>query len=296
MIFTAIGSSCIDVYYEVEELPQRGDKIEGTFTKNVVGGMIGNAASVLAGYGETVYMIDFLDDNDESKILLADLDKYNVKKDGVEVSSKYNNSKCLIIREKSGERDIIVLNGKNEKFELSSKQLNIIKKSDYIYSTVVDIKKINNYSRILKIIEENNIFLALDIEPSTIREENDFGILKKADLIFINEHALNKIEKLFGFERVKKQIEIVVLTIGEKGSKSFYEGGEIVHEPIKVKVVDTTGAGDTYNSSYLYGVSKGWDIRKCGDFATHAASEKIKRQGPRSGVREVKEIMKLMKD
>ena len=47
--------------------------------------------------------------------------------------------------------------------------------------------------------------------------------------------------------------------------------------------VDTTGAGDTFNSSFVYGLSCGWGLQEAGTFANAAAGRAILNMGARSG-------------
>ena len=51
-----------------------------------------------------------------------------------------------------------------------------------------------------------------------------------------------------------------------------------------IRVMDTTGAGDTFNASFLYGVSRGWTLRECAEFANAAAARAIGFMGARGGV------------
>lgn len=57
--------------------------------------------------------------------------------------------------------------------------------------------------------------------------------------------------------------EIVVMTMGEKGSlaydgKQFFRG-----EIVRCEVVDTMGAGDSYIAGFLLGISQGKDVPAC---------------------------------
>ena len=49
-------------------------------------------------------------------------------------------------------------------------------------------------------------------------------------------------------------------------------------------IVDTTGAGDTFNSSFMYAQSCDWSLEKSAVFATAAADMAIMKQGPRGGI------------
>ena len=51
-----------------------------------------------------------------------------------------------------------------------------------------------------------------------------------------------------------------------------------------MKVADTTGAGDTFNSSFVYCMSQSCDIHRAAAFANRAAAYSVTRVGPKSGV------------
>ena len=56
----------------------------------------------------------------------------------------------------------------------------------------------------------------------------------------------------------------------------------IIQEPAyRVKAVDTTGAGDTFNAGLIYGLSSGWDLERCLAFANAAAAIAISRMNDR---------------
>ena len=55
---------------------------------------------------------------------------------------------------------------------------------------------------------------------------------------------------------------------------------EVECEPV-ARVVDTTGAGDLYAAGFLFGFSKGQDLKICGRLASIAAAEIISHIGAR---------------
>jgi sugar/nucleoside kinase (ribokinase family) len=50
------------------------------------------------------------------------------------------------------------------------------------------------------------------------------------------------------------------------------------------ELVDTTGAGDQYAAGFLYGLSRGDDLERCGRLGALAAAEVICHLGPRPQV------------
>jgi sugar/nucleoside kinase (ribokinase family) len=75
---------------------------------------------------------------------------------------------------------------------------------------------------------------------------------------------------------------VAALTRSEKGSVVI--SGEELHvvdaEP--AKVLDTTGAGDAYAAGFLYGYTRGRDLRTCARLGGVLAAEVISHYGARA--------------
>ena len=76
--------------------------------------------------------------------------------------------------------------------------------------------------------------------------------------------------------------KIVVIPWGSKGAYCFelkdYENVAFCksYDPPNKKVIDTLGAGDTFNGAFLYGLhEKEWNVMKCCDFACQVAGYKV---------------------
>jgi len=65
---------------------------------------------------------------------------------------------------------------------------------------------------------------------------------------------------------------VVALKMGKEGSYVCACRNRIKFPAYKVKVVDTTGAGDVFDAAFVYGHSKGWNMRDIGRFAGAAAA------------------------
>ena len=78
--------------------------------------------------------------------------------------------------------------------------------------------------------------------------------------------------------------KIIVIPWGSKGAYavqlSKYETDNIIFSPswlpsTNAQVIDTLGAGDTFNGAFLYGFRQKWNLQKCCDFANKVAGYKV---------------------
>jgi sugar/nucleoside kinase (ribokinase family) len=110
-------------------------------------------------------------------------------------------------------------------------------------------------------------------------------IREKVDIVFANEAelcALYECDWRGAARLVTADVEIGCLTRSERGSTIVF-GDERIHvdaHPV-ARVVDTTGAGDLYASGFLFGYTRGFDMRRCAQLASLAAAEIISHLGAR---------------
>ena len=105
--------------------------------------------------------------------------------------------------------------------------------------------------------------------------------IKHAAIIFGNDYEIAFIEK-----RLKKNItslvsknQMVVKTLGNKGSEIYHKGKWMRIGIKKVKTVDPTGAGDAYRAGFLFGYLNNRDLKTCGDMGATTASFAVETKG-----------------
>lgn len=92
-------------------------------------------------------------------------------------------------------------------------------------------------------------------------------------------------------------VKSVIIKLGKDGAYFCPTPGERFTLPIcaKVKVADTTGAGDSFCAGFLCGLSQGWDFRKSGEFAHAVGSLCVMEIGASTGIRPIPEVLEFMK-
>ncbi|MBU0999969.1 carbohydrate kinase family protein [Patescibacteria group bacterium] len=111
------------------------------------------------------------------------------------------------------------------------------------------------------------------------------------------EIALLKEKLSLSEKQLLDQVEILITTLGEKGSliqtkeKNLQVGsGKIT------QVVDPTGAGDAYRAGFLTGLSKGLDLQICGQMGSIASCYAIEKYGTTSHTFSLEEFKERYKE
>jgi len=106
--------------------------------------------------------------------------------------------------------------------------------------------------------------------------------LERTNILLINESELRLLcnnneaplkELVIAF--LDLGIETVVVKQGSSGVYAINNNEECHVEAFKCDVVDTTGAGDSFNSGFLYSYLKGYDLEKSCKIANWVASRAI---------------------
>ncbi len=186
----------------------------------------------------------------------------------------------------------------------------ILKKTKWFLITSLTGESARILPELINFAYENNIKVALNPGGAQLRGDCEKlkELLGKVELILLNREEaetlacseencdvisdnrilLGKIQKM-GPKRV-------IITEGEKGSY-YFDNNVINFEPVfkADKVIDTTGAGDAFGSTFLAGIIKGMQIPKAQKMAAVNASNVAQFRGAQEGLLTEKEIENKLK-
>jgi sugar/nucleoside kinase (ribokinase family) len=154
-----------------------------------------------------------------------------------------------------------------------------------------------------RLAKENKMCVALDLASFNVvndmRPAFEKIVNEYVDIIFANEEearAFTGLGPVEALDEISKRCEIAVVKSGPDGSW-IKRGDEVVKvEALKVKAVDTTGAGDLYAAGFLYGFSNGFSLDKCGLFGSILAGKVIEIIGARMPDEKWAEAKKLIRE
>jgi sugar/nucleoside kinase (ribokinase family) len=95
-------------------------------------------------------------------------------------------------------------------------------------------------------------------------------------------------------QRLSQSCHLVAIKLGVEGAIARY-GGETTRVPaLKVEVVDTVGAGDTFDAGFLYGFLNGWSLEKTLRLAVACGSLSTRRLGGTAAQPTLEEAMRYV--
>ena len=126
--------------------------------------------------------------------------------------------------------------------------------------------------RAIELAKEAGLQICLDMASyNIVEQDHDFFSLlinKYVDIVFANEEeakAFTGKEPEEALDVIAKMCSIAIVKLGARGSL-IRKGTEEVHvHAVTVdRVIDTTGAGDYFAAGFLYGLTCGYSLEKCG--------------------------------
>lgn len=106
-----------------------------------------------------------------------------------------------------------------------------------------------------------------------------------AKFLFCNEYEYELLKKHSGWseEEIAAKVEVMVITLGENGSRVLSRSAEI-HVPIfpTAQIADPTGVGDAFRSGFLTGYYKGLDLETCGKMGALVSTYVLEQVGTQS--------------
>ncbi|MDP1845303.1 MAG: carbohydrate kinase family protein [Candidatus Moranbacteria bacterium] len=204
------------------------------------------------------------------------------------IVDKYTSERVILYNQSSGKIDIDLLK---------------MPKAEYYCVSSLTGKWAKNVLKIVDFLKKNKAKLI--ILPSTNQIREGFNDLKKllgaAEILILNRNEAVEIAshlkiKDFGMKNLFKVLhdlgpKTICITDGTKGAWSS-DGKQILHSPIiKVKAVDSTGAGDAFASGFLGFYLKGATLEASLKAGVINSASVVKYVGTMKGLLTKKEIL-----
>jgi len=283
------GSATIDYICLIDDIANYNQATIISDVKFFGGGCVPTALVALQRLGGKSAFISLLEDDWIGKEIIKGLEKESIYCGGIKLTKNVSSPFSFIqVNRKFGKRAIAYYPGSSRliKFDQSAEEL-IRKAKIILIDGLIPIEDI----KAAKFAHENGIKVMLDADiildgTKKLLPYIDYLITSKA---FLFEYS-GKEEIDFSLKKIYRNIkpEILVTTLGRKGSIAVIDNEIVYIDSFDVNVLDTTGAGDVYHGAFLFGIIKGWSVRDIMIFSSAVSAIKCNSYGGRKGIPDYK--------
>jgi len=285
-----IGELLTD-YISKEDKPLK----ETTLFDKFFGGSPGNIVFHMKNLGKKPLLITKIGNDDDGKMLLKTLKKYEIIDEHVRISHDRETTRSFI-RRNPETPEFEIIRGADSNLKKDDVDFSLIGKAKIIHTNAFTLAEEPTRSTVLQFLEKakkKNKLISFDpnyrqkVWPGS--RDDALKVLKQAYAITdLTKPSMDDAKELFGNLKPEEYLtkyhelgaKIVVLTMGKKGSMiSLGEEKPTIILPEQCDGKDATGAGDLYWSVFLASILDGDKLEAAARKASHAAAKVVAKEG-----------------
>ncbi len=298
-VFDTIGFGALNVdkLFKVNRIALAEEESVITACKEACGGSAANTIVALARLNCKVAFIGKVGPDREGRMLLEDFSREGVDVTGVILAKHGRSGTVMGFVDGKGERALYIDSGVNGEVGVEELDMGRVFQTKFLHLTsFVGEKSLQTQKKLFEILPEE---VLVSFDPGIIYARRGLNelkpIIKRTFVMMPNavelELLTGKTDYCKGAEALLAEgIRIVAVKLGAEGC--YVTDGRKSHliESYKVRVVDTTGAGDAFCAGFLYGLIKGKKLSDCGKIGNFVASRCIMKVGARTGLPHAKDL------
>jgi len=274
-----LGSLNMDLVVRTERMPRPGETVRGEDFTTVPGGKGANQAAAAARLGATVEMVGCVGGDAFGPVLLDNLRRQGVGVSHVRVDEEVATGTAVIIVDGAGENSIVVTAGANGR--VSPRDVEdarpLLGSARYLMLQLE--VPLDTVSLAARTAAEIDLPVILNPAPAHTIEPD---LLENVEHVIVNEHEAEfltgiTVADLDSAERAGRTLlemgaRAATVTLGARGALAVNATG-VYHAPArKVRVVDTTGAGDAFVGGFAVALLRGFALPEALRYATCAGT------------------------
>jgi len=292
----AIGTPIWDVLILTENIPPPGVTVRNAYIALCAGGAAANVASGVATLGgKSIFIGKFsnsvLDYEYINKLLAQNVNVIAL------ISERAQIGFCVsLVLRSLLERTFFVYTGAHNAISCSDIEMvsGVIKHSHFLYISGFELTRDDQeraYLKAVNIAHSTGTRVFFDpADPKIISEKPKivWRFAQNCDILCLNHlelralTAMSNIEKAIAYLSDINRDMAIIVKMRERGCLICYDRKMIQIPGFRVECVDVTGAGDAFAAAIIYGVCKGYSLKKAAILANWFAAQTIKKVGARS--------------
>ncbi|UOQ84370.1 ribokinase [Gracilibacillus salinarum] len=270
---TVVGSINMDMVTETDTVPAQGETVRAKNFQTVPGGKGANQAVAAARLGADVTMVGCVGDDPFADSLVTNLQKEQVSVQYVDRIRETPSGLANIILSEQDNR-IMIVAGANQHVttDYIKERREAILNSDYVLLQFEIPKETIEYC--IQLCKQHQIPVIVNPAPAMTLSASAW---KAATYITPNETEWRQLFK-------EKNDKKLIITKGKAGVSYWEDDLEQTAPSYPVEVVDTTGAGDTFNGALAVALAEKYNVAEAVTFANAAAAISVGKIGAQAGM------------
>ncbi len=295
-MITVVGSLNMDMVVQTERIPRVGETVLARDLRYVEGGKGANQTVAAARLGGEVSMIGAVGSDDMGDRLLEVLEKDGVDISGIKRSSE-SSGIALIVVDANGDNAITVISGANHDVQVHDvrQQESKIARSAIVLAQLECPLDVVAEAMILA--KKHGCTSVLNPAPAQALPAE---LLANVDILTPNETELQLLSghstgtpdqvKAAAAILMKSGIKTLIVTLGSQGCYCISEAGEVFYPSYRVKMIDSTAAGDCFNGALVAALDRGDSMHDAIHYAMKAAAISVSRAGAQPSLPTLKDM------
>ncbi|MFF4407730.1 ribokinase [Streptomyces sp. NPDC001404] len=280
-----IGSANADLTVRVDRRPGPGETVPGTDLVESAGGKGANQAAAAARLGARTALLAKVGDDAFGELLLDAQRAAGTELRHVLVEPGARTGTAMIVVGPDGDNQIVVSPGANARLSAADvRAARDVVAAARVVSLQWEVPE-ETVAAAAAVAGETGARVVLNPSPvpGALRAE----LLAAADPLVVNEHEARLLSGVSGGEPAEwarvlrgRGARSVVVTLGGEGALVLDEDGGVVRIPgVRVRVVDTTGAGDAFTGALAARLARGASLEEAARFAVRVGAVSVTRAG-----------------
>lgn len=290
------GDPCADVVTAVERLPERGGKVLGQPIGVLSGGTTSNFICAAGRLGLSSAIFGRVGGDAYGDMLRESVASFGVDTEYLRRETGAASASAFIMVTPDGEKSIVyqpmapMSPGRAELAAAAGQ-------SQMVYAMPYDLEEFDVLS---KVAREQGALVAIDLESAVAPDPSAMSArVARADIVFFNHTGfIAGTNREPSFEAMRALLalgpQLVVVTLGSAGAMAVSAREQAAQAAFPAKVVDTTGAGDSFNAAFLSEWLQGRTLRESLRFGCAAASCTIAVAGAKTALPDRQAVEQLL--
>jgi len=298
---TVVGSVNMDLVFRTPRMPALGETLHGHEFRQIPGGKGANQAVAAARQGAQVHFIGAVGDDGFGTFSQQCLSAEGINISHLTTVAGVATGVAGILVEDGGDNSIVLAAGANACLQeqhidaarpvISGAQL-LLCQLETPMTTV---------ERAIAVAHAEGVKVILN--PAPARDLSP-ALLKQVDFLILNETEASQLSGINVMDQTTAQtasekllamgVVTIILTMGGNGALITQQTGSQFINAIKVDVVDTTAAGDTFVGAFAVGIANGLSVLEASIEAQYTAALTVTRLGAQTSIPQRQEVLDFM--